>query len=170
MLALALLAGACGKKADTKGDANVPEVAAAGVPDVPSGSSDVDTRELERYQLTMADFRKWAAVQEKSQAYAQQHPEIAKDKESSKFPDSLDEIEALVERNPEARRLVESSGLSVHQYAVITFAILQASIGQLLVQQGQTPDSVAREFSIHPANVTFVKDHEKEIAKLNRVF
>ena len=178
LFALALLAGACGKKADSKGDANVPDVsaagdakvpdvAAAGVPDVASGSDDADTREIARYQLTMADLRKWAVASEKYHAYLRQHPELAKDNDKeSKADDSLDEIEARVERLPEVRRLIESAGLGVRQFAVISFALLQASVGHMLVQQGQSPDSVAREFGIHPANLRFVKENEAELAKM----
>ena len=171
-LALALVVDACGKKADSRSDGDIPEVSAK-VPDVAGGGAgDAEVRELSRYQLTMAKIRQLAAAQENMERFAQQHPELARgaDTASSDLSDlSLDDIEAQVERFPAGRKAVEDAGLSAREYALITVALFQASLGQILVQQGANPDSVAREGGIHPSNLRFVKEHEAELAKLKHL-
>jgi transposase-like protein len=172
LFALAFLAGACGKKADSSDDDNAPEVSAAGVPDVASGSDDAETRELARYQLTMDKVRKMSVAAEKLKQLEREHPELAKQRDTASSKEmelSIDEIEARVERMPAARKAIEDAGLTVREYAVATLVFLQAMVGQMMIQQGQSPDSVARELGMNPANLRFVKEHEAELAKTKNV-
>ena len=172
VLALALIAGACGKKAESRSTDEVPEVS-ADVPDVAGGSTaaNADLRELSRYQLTMADVNKWAAAIQNMKRLLDQHPEWASedDKHGSSGDQSLDEIEANLEAVPPLRKAVEDAGLNAREYAVITFALMQASMGRYAVQQGANADSFARAAGIHPANLQFAKEHEAEITRLARL-
>lgn len=173
-LALILIAAACGKKADSSGDAQVPEVSTADVPDVAAGGSgDADARELARYRLTMADVRKVAAVQEKWRRLLEQHPELARDDDDAaevSETEWLDQTQAAIERVPEARRVIREAGMDVREFLLVSMALIQAWGGQALVQQGSNPDAVARELMINPANLRFVKEHEAELAKYKRLF
>lgn len=168
LLALAITA-ACGKKTESADDTGVPDVGAA-VPDVAargSSSSDSDTRELSRYQLTMADLRKLGVAHQSLKRVAQQHPNLverAEDEQSGEK--SLDETQAEIERVPQLRKAIEDAGLSVRKYAVINLALMQASAANMLVQQGAKPDSIAREIGTHPENIRFMREHEAEIARV----
>ncbi len=177
LLGLALVSGACGKNADSSGDAEVPEVSAAEVPDVAGGESqDADRRELARYQLSMANVRKWMAANERMRKIAQGHPELDQDDDTASTGklESFDEMEARFERQvgrvPGGRRAFEHAGLSVREYLLIFYALANAWGAQLAIQQGATPDSAARGYGIHPANLRFVKQHEAELEKVKQFF
>lgn len=169
VLGLALVTGGCAKEADRRGDAAVSDVS-ADVPDAAAGSVDADQREISRYQLTAADLRKLARAHENMKRIAQQQPTAAeRDENVADAAESLDGIEAEIERTPQFRKAVEDAGLRAREYAVMSFALMQASVADLLVKQGANPDSIARELGIHPANLRFVREHEAEIARLNRI-
>jgi hypothetical protein len=169
-LALAIAVGACGKKTESAGDTGVPDVGAE-VPDVAargSSWSDSDTRELSRYRLTTADLRKLGVAYQNLKRIAQQHPNLAEGEEEGQSGGSLDEIAAEIERVPQMRKAIEDAGLSAREYAVVSLALMQASAANMLVQQGAKPDSIAREIGTHPDNVRFAKEHEAEVARLQR--
>jgi hypothetical protein len=170
-LALAIVTAACGKKTEPADDTGVPDVGAE-VPDVATrggSSDDSDMRELSRYQLTMADLQKLGVAHQNLKRIAQQHPNLVEDEEEEQSGEkSLDEIEAEIERVPQLRKAIEDAGLSVRKYAVINLVLMQASAANMLVQHGAKPDSIAREIGTHPENIRFVREHEAEVARLQR--
>jgi hypothetical protein len=151
MLVFALVAAACGTQAFS----------------APGG--DADLRELSRYQLTMADVRKFAAVNaELAKHPKREQEESDEDDEGNDDDESLDDMAARIESVPEARQALAAAGLSARQYAVITMALLQASLAQFAVEQGADPAKIAREASVHPANIRFVKEHKAELEQLRK--
>ena len=129
---------------------------------------DADLRELSRYQLTMADIRKFAAAN----ANLAKHPKVEQDDDDAEDADdnaSLDEMAARIESVPVARKAVEAAGLSARQYAVITMALFQASLAQYAVEQGADPGKIARETGVNPANIRFVKEHKAELDQMNNL-
>jgi hypothetical protein len=129
--------------------------------------ADADLRELSRYELTMADVRKYAAAN----ADLAKHPpaerdEVEDEDEGNSDDESLDEMAARIERIPEARQAIEAAGLTVRHYAVISVALFQASFAQYAVDQGADPAKVARDAQVNPANLRFVKEHKAELEKL----
>jgi hypothetical protein len=149
VLVFALLAAVCGEQAHsaTRGDA--------------------DLRELSRYQLTMADVRKFAAAN----ANLAKQPKVEQSDDDAEAEDegdneSLDDMAARIESNPIARKAVEAAGLSARQYVVITMALFQASLAQYAVDQGADPGKVAGETGVNPANIRFVKEHKAELEQM----
>lgn len=170
LLALAIVTAACGKKTESADDTGVPDVGAE-VPDVATrgGSVDSDARELSRYRLTTADLRKVGVAYEALKRIVQQNPNLAAEDEGEQSGEkSLDQMAAEIERVPQLRKAIEDAGLSAREYSVISLALMQASAANMLVQQGAKPDSIAREIGTHPDNVRFAKEHEAEIARLQR--
>jgi len=134
-----------------------------------AASGDADLRELSRYELTMADVRKFAAANAALAKHpkAEQNDDEEEDEdESSNDDESLDEMAARIGRIPEARNAIEAAGLTVRQYAVITMALFQAAFAQYAVEQGADPAKVARDAGVNPANLRFVKEHKAELEKL----
>jgi hypothetical protein len=132
-----------------------------------AGGGDADLRELSRYTLTMADIRKYAAAN----AILAKHKKAEQEDEESEDDDdngneSLDEMAARINKMPEARKAIEAAGLTSRQYAVITMALFQASMAQFAVEQGADPAKVARDASVNPANIKFVKENKAELEKL----
>lgn len=130
-----------------------------------AASDDADLRELSRYTLTMADIRKYAAAN--SALAGQPKVEESDDSDDGDDDESLDEMTARIEKIPAARQAIEGAGLSARQFAVITMALLQASLAQFAIEQGADPAKVARDASVNPANIRFVKEHKAELQKLN---
>jgi hypothetical protein len=148
VLVFALLAAVCGEQAHS----------------APGG--DADLRELSRYQLTMADVRKYAAAN----ANLAKHPTVEQDDDDAEDEnESLDEMAARIESNPVARKAVEAAGLSARQYVVITMALFQASLAQYAVDQGADPGKIARETGVNPANIGFVKEHKAELEQMENL-
>jgi len=149
VLVFALLAAVCGEQARS------------------ATSGDADLRELSRYQLTMADVRKFAAAN----ANLAKHPKVEQGDDDAEAEDegdneSLDVMAARIESNPIARKAVEAAGLSARQYVVITMALFQASLAQYAVDQGADPGKVAGETGVNPANIRFVKEHKAELEQM----
>lgn len=138
-------------------------------PDVHSAPNDADLRELSRYELTMSDFRKYAAATASLAKHVKTQDEYADEELVDDVADaeSLDDMAARIGRTPETRKAIESSGLTVRQYMVISMALLQATFAQYAVDQGADPAKVAKDAGVNPANLEFVKEHRAEIEKLN---
>ncbi len=130
-----------------------------------AGSGDADLRELSRYTLTLTDIRKYAAANANlaKQPKAEQEDDEADDEDDD---ESLSAMTAKIERMPAARKAIESAGLTARQYAVITMALIQASMAQFAIDQGADPAKVARDASVNPANIRFVKENKAELEKL----
>ena len=131
---------------------------------------DADLRELARYQLTMADVRKYAAANANLAKHpkAEQEDENAEDDEADD-DESLDEMAARIEKIPEARKAIEAAGLTARQFAVITMALFQASLAQYAIDQGADPAKIARETGVNPANIRFVKEHKAELEQMKNL-
>lgn len=148
VLVVALLAAVCGEQAHS------------------ATGDDADLRELSRYQLTMADVRKYAAAN----ANLAKHPTVEQDDDDAEDEnESLDEMAARIESIPVARKAVEAAGLSARQYVVITMALFQASLAQYAVDQGADPGKVAGETGVNPANIRFVKEHKAELEQMENL-
>jgi hypothetical protein len=144
-------------------------LAAVSSPHAQAANGDADLREISRYVLTLADVRKYAAANEAlaKQQKTQKNDEEAEDTESED-DESLDGIVKRIDSTPGARKSIEAAGLTPRQYAVITMALFQAAFAQFAIEQGADPAKVAREASVNPANLRFIKEHKAELDKLKR--
>ncbi len=178
--AVCAVLAACGRdggRAAASGSDAVPDVpAASAVPDVADKSAraaDADLAELEAYRLTMTDVNRWAAANRNLAQLAEklrrEHPEQMKDVEDggeSQGAGTFDEYEATVDQIPGAREAIESSGLSVHEFAVIGWPLFQAGMAQYAVEQGADPKELAARAHINPDNLIFARQHKAEIERL----
>jgi hypothetical protein len=176
--ALCIGIAACGGKGDkaASGTNGVPDVAdASAVPDAKGGDGgahDADLRELEEYRLSMEDVNRWMQANRNlaqlSEKLEREHPEMMDDTEESNGSGtgSFDDYEASIDRVPGARDAIEESGLSVHEFAVVGWALIQAGMAQYAVEQGADPKELAAKAHINPENLTFAREHQAEIAKL----
>jgi hypothetical protein len=148
----------------------VPHLAAASSSTTKGGAADKDVKEISNYKLTMDAVRKFAQASKTMKQVEKKHSDDDQDDEDSDDSEnsqSLADTEAKLASVPEARKAIEGAGLSVHEYVVITFALLQSAIAQYALEQGADPAKIAHDAGIHPANVTFYKEHKAEIDGLN---
>ncbi len=131
-----------------------------------AGGGDADLRELSRYTLTMADIRKYAAANANLAKLPKAEENEDSDDDEDSDNESLDQMAARIGKMPEARKAIEGAGLTPRQFAVITMALFQASMAQFAVEQGADPAKVARDASVNPANIRFVKENKAELEKL----
>jgi hypothetical protein len=176
--ALCIGIAACGGKGDkaAAGANGVPDVAdASAVPDAKGGDgggNDADLRELEEYRLSMEDVDRWLQANRNlaqlSEKLEREHPEMAEQTEAVEGSGmgSFDDYETSIDRVPGARDAIEESGLSVHEFAVVGWALIQAGMAQYAVEQGADPKELAAKAHINPENLTFAREHQAEIAKL----
>ncbi len=176
--ALCIGIAACGGKGDkaTAGANGVPDVAdASAVPDAKGGDGgghDADLRELEEYRLSMEDVNRWMQANRNlvqlSEKLEREHPEMAERTEAVEGSGmgSFDDYEASIDRVPGARDAIEESGLSVHEFAVVGWALIQAGMAQYAVEQGADPKDLAAKAHINPDNLAFAREHKAELAKL----
>lgn len=176
--ALCIGIAACGGKGDkASSSANgVPDVAdASAVPDAKGGDGgdhDADLRELEEYRLSMEDVNRWLQANRNlaqlSEKLEREHPEMMKETEEveASGTGSFDDYESSIDRVPGARDAIEESGLSVHEFAVVGWALIQAGMAQYAVEQGADAKELAAKAHINPDNLTFAREHQAEIAKL----
>jgi hypothetical protein len=167
--------GGSGDKAAASGAEGVPDVAdASAVPDAKGGDGgvgDADLRELEGYRLTMEDVKRWGAANASFARLAKklkaENPDAGEDDGEELGPNAtFDDMEASIERVPGAREAAEEAGMSLHEYVVISWALMQARVADMAVEQGANPKELAANAHIHPDNVTFVREHRAEIEKL----
>ncbi|HEU4584276.1 MAG TPA: hypothetical protein VFR95_00935 [Gemmatimonadaceae bacterium] len=175
---LCVAIAACGGKGDKvdAGANGVPDVAdASAVPDAKGGAGgghDADLRELEEYRLSMKDVNRWVQASRNLAQLAEklerEHPEMAKQREAVEESGarSFDDYENSIDQVPGARDAIEESGLSVHEFAIVGWALIQAGMAQYAVEQGADPKELAAKAHINPDNLTFAREHKAELAKL----
>jgi hypothetical protein len=176
--ALCVGIAACGVKGDkaTSSANGVPDVAdASAVPDAKGGDGgdhDADLRELEEYRLSMEDVNRWMQANRNlvklSEKLEREHPEMAEQTEAVEGSGmgSFDDYETSIDRVPGARDAIEESGLSVHEFAVVGWALIQAGMAEYAVEQGTDPKELAAKAHINPDNLTFAREHKAELATL----
>jgi hypothetical protein len=147
---------------------------AAAAPSTTKASEDRDLKEIASYKLTMEAVRKFSQasrtmkqLEKKSPKHEQDGEDEDEDDNDDADSESLADTEAKLSSMPAARSAIEAAGLSVHEYVVITFALLQSAVAQYALEQGADPAKIARDAGIHPANVTFYKEHKAEIDALS---
>ena len=164
------LAGTASGAADRPATSHV----AAASPSGTKASEDRDLKEIANYKLTMDAVRKFSQasrsmkkVEKKNPGSEEEDNDNDDDDDDKNDSESLADTEAKLSSIPAARNAIEAAGLSVHEYVLITFAMLQSAVAQYAIEQGADPAKIARDAGIHPANVTFYKEHKAEIDALS---
>jgi hypothetical protein len=142
----------------------------AQTPFVNFGLTAADGDVIAKHLLTMADFRKLAAIHTRLAELAQRDKKVCAlldaEANSSEFaePKSIAERVRWLESVPTIRAALQASGVTAREYVVIqlthTTALLENTAG--LVGQRIFSDPV----NVNPANREFLRVHEEEITEL----
>jgi len=131
--------------------------------------TDPETKAIQSYRLTepvlqkiTAANRAWVAAL-KNDVAAQKQLEADGDK--SDDTQSLADMEKKLVKMPHMADALRSAGLSAHEYATFEMCAFQASLVAGSEKSGQKVTNLPA--GMQPANVQFVKDHEKQIEAMN---
>jgi hypothetical protein len=169
---LAIPFAACSKSEAAKSQSaggGVPDVPAH-VPDVKNQSGDADVREMSKYKLTMDAVRKFKKADENLDEVKKKYPEKVEELENENedaTEGGLDELERILESFAPARTAIENAGLNAREYVTIVYVLMMASMTHMAISAGANPQEVMKSSDVLPANVEFVKQHEKELEALN---
>lgn len=159
LLSAALLAGC------SSGD-STPEESAGTVP--ASEQAQQDLKDIGEYTLTMDKIDKYFAASI-AMAKATKNTPVEEDADevdddltgADEGEDTVDGMADQIERIPEARKAVIAAGLTPREYALISYAYIQAGMGAAIAQMrpNDNVDSLAREMKANPKNVRFMLEN-----------
>jgi len=138
-------------------------------PDSLASVSATERRDLETlssYELSMEDLERWAQANVAVSKVVRQQPELEAQMAINAEDASIDTLAARMEAVPPVKEAIESSGLSAHRFATITYTIMQVAMAQLALQQGVPADSFAARGGINPRNLEFYVNNRIEIDRL----
>jgi len=104
------------------------------------------------YRLTHENFSRW----ERAQSNLDRLPQSAFAKTVSSGGNAIENAVARLESSSRARRAIESGGLSVRDFVLLTIALAQAADA---AETGRTAVSVP------PQNIAFVADHRARVLR-----
>ena len=116
---------------------------------------DADNREITSYRLTEPALAKYAAATRAlAKALAESPPDCDEDQDDQSLAGMATEIRGI----PGATEAIESAGMPVREYVVLTWAMVQAGFAAWALDQpgGELPPDVSM------ANVEFFRAHEAE--------
>jgi hypothetical protein len=122
-----------------------------------------DIKALEaKDELTEADEKKLDDLRAREQSLDEQM-----DRENGPGnANTIDEMVARIEKQPEAKAALAKAGLTAREFAKCTLALFQAAMVKGF-SQGKI-DMAKLPPGINPANITFVQEHEAELAELQK--
>jgi hypothetical protein len=164
-LLLSFALAGCGDEAADAPETSDADAAtdAADAPEAPGVPNPLDLVDdeaaLASYTLTMAGVEGWRRASQNLQRLADEDPALAEtwqteNNDTSTIGDMIDRIE----NERRARQAIEEAGISVRDFVLTTFALVQAMFAQAAVEMGQ-----ALPEGVNPANVEFVREHRAEL-------
>ena len=111
-------------------------------------------------ELSEAEEKKLEQLRERKQALDE---EIER-KDGPGNANTIDEMVARINSVPEASAALSKAGLTPREFAKCTLALFQAAMVKGF-SQGKV-DMAKLPAGINPANITFVEEHEKELAEI----
>jgi hypothetical protein len=128
-----------------------------------------DQHSMATYPLTVANVEKVTQVMRNIHALEKSDPALKAEWQKmgqASNPKTIDEIVARVNATPRAPEILRSAGISAHDYVYTTFALMYASAAYRVKQSGQSTNSAKLLSQVRPENITFVAEHQKELAAL----
>jgi hypothetical protein len=132
--------------------------------------TDSETKALQSYRLTLPVLQKITAANRafvaalKNDPAAQKQLE-AEDDKNDDDQQSLAAMEKKLVAMPHMSDALRTAGVSAHEYATFEMCAFQASIVVGSEKNGQKATDLPP--GIQPANVQFVRDHQKDIEAMN---
>jgi len=133
---------------------------------------DADLKEIHSYTLTMPVLQKMAAAARAAATAIQNDPRYRDDEAREKAMDAsgesdanatLSDMERTIAKIPHMSEALKSVGLSPREYAKFSMCAFEAGMVAGMQKNGV---AIKLPEGVQPANVQFMKDHEKDFAAL----
>lgn len=143
-------------------------------PALAQSHDDADTRAFNSYTLTMPKVEAWArasldiykAAKAKAAAQGEDAASEDEDDEEDSSNQSLDEMAARINRQPEARRALRAAGLTAREYMLVSLTLMQAMMADQMMRQYPNMERP----KINPANLAFVQKNRARLeARMNEL-
>lgn len=127
-------------------------------------AGDADTREISAYKLTDAGLAKFGNATRRLDEAVQRSPDLCDDRASDDGDDAktLDQLVAKLDADPRIRQAIQSAGMSTREYAVFSFAAMQAGMAAWALDQpgGKLAPGIAMD------NVNFYRRNAATLTKI----
>jgi hypothetical protein len=135
---------------------------------VSAQEEDDDTKAYQSYTLTIPKYKKYLAASVNLANAGQRNPEVKKTLQTV-LDASLEEVPALFNRVPEARRAVADAGLTPREFVLILGVSVGAKMANHMVKkEGMAPAAAAEDAGVTQAQLDFYRKNETEIARLEK--
>jgi hypothetical protein len=130
----------------------------------PAGAAgDSGTREVSAYKLTDAGLAKYANATRRLDEAVRRSPALCEERANEDGEDTktLDDLVAKIDANPQLRQAIQGAGMSTREYAVFSFAVLQAAMSAWALDQpgGKLAPGVSMDnVNFYRRNATTLKE------------
>lgn len=121
-----------------------------------------DARAQAGYRLTMADVQRFGATMQEIGVAIKANPALGA-RFTSSADESVDQIAARLGGVAQFRPAFAKTGMTPTQFARTQFTFLGAGLALHAPQGGPTPEQLAAQMGIDPANIAFVRANQQAI-------
>jgi hypothetical protein len=121
-----------------------------------------DARAQAGYRLSMADVQRFGATMKELGLAIKANPALEA-RFTSSADESVDQIAARLGDVAQFRPAFAKTGMTPAQFALTQFTFLGAGVALRAPQGGRTPEQLAAQMGIDPANITFVRANQQAI-------
>lgn len=134
---------------------------------VPAGAAgDGGAKEISAYRLTDAGLARYANATRRLDEAVRSSPALCEERASEDGEDSqtLDQVAAKIDANPAMRQAVQAAGMTSRDYALFSFALLQAGMAAWALDQpgGKLTPGVSMD------NVNFYRRNKATLEKIGQ--
>ena len=128
--------------------------------------SDADLKAVSATTLTMPKYKQYLDATVNLANAAAKNPGLAEGMQGISEK-SIDEQVKAIERNPEVKGAVTSTGLTSRDYVLTQWALLQTGMAYTMAKgSGATQEDVIKKAGVSKANLDFYAKNEAEINRL----
>ncbi len=122
-------------------------------------------RAVRDYRLTMPRMQQYVRAVRNLHQLERTDPELRRRMEAMGDQEdrSMAEVTNLIEGEPQLRRAIEESGLTVRDYMLISLAFMQSMMAYEFQRQGYIQELPPE---VSPENVAFIRDNEQQLQPL----
>jgi hypothetical protein len=131
-----------------------------------------DAKEISEYRLTMPVLRKLAQTQEnmfaatRDPALKEKYAALGRQSNDEPEPNSLDDMVKRIERVPEVKRAITSTGLTTREYMKATLSMFQAAMALSMMEMEGPMKVKTLPPGVMADNVAFLKANKAELDKM----
>ena len=128
--------------------------------------SDADLKAVSATTLTMPKYKQYLDATVNLANVAAKNPGLAEGMKDGEEK-SIDQQVRALERNPQVKAAVTSTGLSTRDYVLTQWALLQTGMAYAMTKQtGASQEDMIKQAGVSKANMDFYAQNEAEINKL----